>query len=68
MVTPVCPKCKQVIPSDDVNVASESDGGRQRKTYIMIESREGKQLKFGSMLTEERRKFVACALRRVLAG
>jgi hypothetical protein len=37
-----------------------------RKTYIVIETREGKQLKFGSMLTEERRKFVAGALRRML--
>jgi membrane protein implicated in regulation of membrane protease activity len=44
----------------------DSDGDRQRKTYIVIETREGKQLKFGSMLTEERRKFVAGALRRVL--
>ena len=44
----------------------DSDGGRQRKTYIVIETREGKQLKFGSMLTDERRKFVAGALRRAL--
>lgn len=44
----------------------DSDGDRQRKTYIVIETREGKQLKFGSMLTEERRKFVAGALRRAL--
>jgi hypothetical protein len=44
----------------------DSDGGRQRKTVIVIETREGKQLKFGSMMTDERRKFVAGALRRVL--
>jgi hypothetical protein len=68
MAPPICPKREQIIPSDDVSVASESDGGRQRKTYIVIETREGKQLKFGSMLTEELRKFVAGALRRVLPG
>jgi hypothetical protein len=45
---------------------NDSDGGRQRKTYIVVETREGKLLKFGSMMTEERRKFVAGALRRVL--
>ena len=45
----------------------KSEGGdRQRKTYIVIETREGKQLKFASMLTEERRTFVAGALRKVL--
>jgi|SRR5208282_5700942 len=46
----------------------DSDGDRQRKTYIVIENREGKLLKFGSMLSEERRKFVAGALHRMLAG
>jgi len=46
----------------------DSDGDRQRKTYIVIENREGKLLRFGSMLTEERREFVAGALPRVLAG
>ena len=45
----------------------DSDGGQQRKTYIVIQTREGKQLKFGSMLTDERRKFVAGALWRALA-
>jgi hypothetical protein len=44
----------------------DSDGDRQRKTYIVIETREGKQLKFGAIMTEERRKFVAGALRRML--
>ena len=44
----------------------DSDGNRQRKTYIVVETHEGKRLKFGSMLTDERRKFVAGAVRRVL--
>jgi hypothetical protein len=46
----------------------DSDGDRQRKTYIVIETREGKQIKLGSMLTPERRKFVAGAVRKVLWG
>jgi hypothetical protein len=47
---------------------SDSDGRRQRKSYIVIETREGKLVKFGSMLAEERRKFVAGAVRKVLWG
>jgi hypothetical protein len=46
----------------------DSDGDRRRKTYVVIETREGKVVRFGSMLTEERRKFVAGALRKVLWG
>jgi|ERR1035437_10435636 hypothetical protein len=47
---------------------SDNDGRRQRKTYIIIETREGKLVKFGSMLAEERRKFVAGTVRKVLWG
>ena len=46
----------------------DSDGGGQRKTYVVIETREGKLVKLGSMLTEERRKYVAGAVRKVLWG
>src|ERR1035441_3316030 len=46
----------------------DSDGGRQRKTYIVIETREGKLVKFGSMLTEERRKYVAGGVGKGLPG
>ena len=48
------------------NSEAAFDGDRRRKAYIVIETCEGKQLKFGSMLTEERRKFVAGALRKAL--
>ncbi len=44
----------------------DSDGDRRRKTCILIETRDGKQVKLGSMLTPERRKFVAGAVRKVL--
>lgn len=44
----------------------DSDGDRRRKTCIVIETRAGKQIKFGSMLSEERRKFVAGAVRQAL--
>jgi hypothetical protein len=46
----------------------DSDGDRRRKTCIIIETRDGKQVRLGSMLTPERRKFVAGALRKVLWG
>jgi len=45
-----------------------SDGYRRRKECIVIETREGKLVKLGSMLAEERRRFVAGALRKVLWG
>ena len=44
------------------------NGSLQQKTSIVIETREGKQVKLGSMLTPERRKFVAGAVRKVLWG
>jgi hypothetical protein len=46
----------------------DSDGDRRRKTCIVLETREGKLVKLGSMLTEERRKFVAGAVRKCLWG
>lgn len=44
----------------------DSDGDRQRKTQIIIELGSGKQIKFGSMLREDRRKFLAAAARKAL--
>ncbi|MEO6035671.1 MAG: hypothetical protein ABIQ35_10480 [Verrucomicrobiota bacterium] len=44
----------------------DSDGDRRSKTYIVIETQEGKLIKFGSILREERMRFVAAALRNVL--
>jgi hypothetical protein len=44
----------------------DSDGDRQRKTNIVIETASGKLITFGSMLTDERRAFVAAAVRRTL--
>lgn len=44
----------------------DSDGDRRRKTQIVIETREGKQLKLAGSLPEERRKFLAAALRKAL--
>ena len=45
---------------------SERRGSSQRKSLIVIETRDGKQVKLGSMLTPERREFVAGALRKSL--
>jgi hypothetical protein len=44
----------------------DSDGNRQHRTCIIIETQQGKQFKLGSMLTNERRHFLAAALRRSL--
>jgi hypothetical protein len=43
-------------------------GHRRDKTLIVISTREGKQVKLGSMLQPERRRFVAGALRKTLWG
>jgi len=44
----------------------DSDGDRQLKTCIVIETHEGKLIRFGSMLSEERRKFMAALLYRTM--
>jgi len=44
----------------------DSDGDSRRKTEIVIETQQGRLIRFGSMLREDRMKFVAGALRRVL--
>ena len=44
----------------------DNGGARQRKTCILIETREGKLVKFGTILREDRRKFVASAVRKAL--
>lgn len=42
----------------------DSDGAAQNKTHIVIELQDGKKLKFGSSLTEERQRFLAGAIRK----
>jgi len=44
----------------------DSDGYRRRNTYVLIETQQGKVIKFGTMLKDERRKFVAAAVRNAL--
>jgi hypothetical protein len=46
----------------------DSDGDSRRNTHIIIEKQDGKPLKFGSMLSEERRKFLAGAVRKTLVA
>lgn len=45
---------------------TSNQGNRNRKTNIVMELTEGKPIKFGSGLTDERRTFVAAALRKSL--
>jgi len=44
----------------------DSDGDARRTRQIVIEMAEGKPIKFGSMLREDRMKFVAAAMRKAL--
>jgi hypothetical protein len=46
----------------------DSDGDRRRKTHIIIEANDGKLIKFGSTLREDRMRFVAAAIRAALEG
>ena len=45
---------------------TDSDGHRQNRPAVVIEAQSGKLVEFGTMLTEDRRKFVAAALRLAL--
>lgn len=44
----------------------DSDGDRQNKVRVLITTSDGKAIEFGSLLTTERRNFIAGALRKVL--
>lgn len=46
----------------------DNDGDYRNKTAIVIETREGKRIRFGTLLTDERRKFVAAVIRKALLG
>jgi len=50
----------------DIRQWRDSDGDRHRNSNIVIELREGKPVRFGSTLTEPRRRFVAAAVRQSL--
>jgi hypothetical protein len=50
----------------DDNHWRDSDGDRQGKTFIVIAMKEGKSIRLGSMLSGERRKFLAALLRKTL--
>lgn len=47
---------------------SRGDDSASGQTRIVLDLREGKSIKFGSSLTEARRRFVAAALRKKLLG
>ncbi len=46
----------------------DSDGDSRRTICILIETTQGKKIKFGSGLTDERRRFIAASLRRAVLG
>jgi hypothetical protein len=47
-------------------VSRNNDGEANRKDMIVLETREGRLFKFGSMLREDRRNYVAAALRKAI--
>jgi len=63
-----CRACNISHKLSELTQGSELDAGTDLKSYNILETREGKLVKFGSMLAEERRKFVAGAVRKVLWG
>jgi hypothetical protein len=50
----------------EVRIQNNPKNSDQPRTIIVIETRAGKLIKFGSMLREDRRKFVASAVRQTL--
>jgi hypothetical protein len=44
----------------------DSDGDRRRNTHIVVEMKEGKAIKFASSLAEDRRQFLAAAMREAI--
>jgi hypothetical protein len=50
----------------DVRQWRDNDDDRHRNSNIVLDLREGKPVRFGSMLTEPRRKFLAAAVRQLL--
>jgi hypothetical protein len=50
----------------DVRMVETANSKGQNTTNLLIETREGKQMKLGSLLTSERRQFVLGALRKTL--
>jgi hypothetical protein len=59
----------QVSSIEEVRIKetqSHTRNGNSMKTEIVLDTREGKAIKFGSGLEEKRRKFVAAALRGIV--
>ena len=50
----------------ETQVWNSNNGNRSRRTNIILELNDGKPIKFGSGLSEERRTFVAAAMRKAL--
>jgi hypothetical protein len=46
----------------------DNDGYRRNKRQIVIETDDGREIRFGSLLREDRMKFVASALRQALSA
>jgi hypothetical protein len=52
----------------ETRILNDEYNNGQPKVRIVLETREGKLIKFGTMLREDRKKFVAGAVRHAVAG
>ena len=63
---PIAAEAQSIRCESSSRVCRDSDGDRRSKCQIVIETEDGKSIKFGSSLKEERMKFVAAAVRHAL--
>ncbi len=52
----------------EISVRSDQNSKGQQSTFIVLETREGRLIKFGTLLREDRRNFLAAVIRRTIGG
>lgn len=52
----------------EISVRNDLNNKGQQTTFIVTETREGRLIKFGTLLREDRRNFLAAVLRRTIGG
>lgn len=52
----------------EITVKNEQNSKGGQSTFIVMETREGRLIKFGTLLREDRRNFLAAVIRRTIGG
>jgi len=52
----------------EISVRNDQNNKGQQTTFIVMETREGRLIKFGTLLREDRRIFLAAVIRRTIGG